>query len=158
MDTERNQPAFPGERGALLRCRDEGGGVGDVVIAGTDQHHPVGREAVRSERNGGGGVARARFDQDRDLGEVRLALDMIEMRATGHDHRRAENGTIPRARERLLEQRFAPDKGQKRLGPSGPAARPEPRAAAATQDYRRDKVRHANLHILHCKPKAIASI
>ena len=119
--------------------RAKGPGVADMVVAGAHQHHRVGRQAPGGERDSSGGVLRLGLDDDRGARRfAMLRFDMFEMlRAGDHDGRRETfaSGTAPQCR---FEQRALANQRQERLGPARPAARPQPRAAAAAQDDRHD--------------------
>ena len=119
-----------------------------MVIAGADQHHCVPGQAQRGQRNRGSSIAGARLDDD--LGSrlpAKLRLDLLHMRRAGDDDRRREAPIFSGARERRLEQGLIADQRQERLGLYRPAARPQPRAAAAAQDYRGDGSCHGKLLI-----------
>ena len=153
LDPEGHQPAFPRQHRAALRRCDECVRVGDVMIAGTNQHHAVARQAMRRQRDRRSGVPRARLEDDGGLVLALLAFDEIEMGVPRNDHGHGEDRAALRARKRLLEQRRLPHQRQKRLGLCSPAARPQPRTAAAAQDYRRNTISHARLLIRLERPR-----
>ena len=113
--------------------------VADVVVARADQHHRVGRQQPRRQRDRGGGVPGGGLDHDPRVGIVAdLRLDMLEVGLPGHDDRRPEPGVGRAAIERGAEQRVVADQRQEWLGLGRPAAWPQPRPAAAAQDNRYD--------------------
>ena len=108
-----------GDHPVLLRQRrggagggDEGIGIGDVMVAGTDQHHRICRQQRGGQRDGGGGVLRLRLHHDARIPRfAQLRFDMVQMRRAGdHDGRgkglaRAATGQCAFEQRLLADQR-----------------------------------------------------
>jgi len=98
------QPRAAGNRGV------EGGNVCDNMVAGHHQQQRIGGDARDCERDGRGGVARHRLDEQRCMARAQLITHRGDMGVAAQDDRGTETGARGRAHDRLLEQALRPCK------------------------------------------------
>ena len=140
---EGHQPALARQGRRRARRAGERRAIGDMVVAGADQHHRILGQAQRGKRDGGGGVLRRRLDDDRRCRVgTELRLDVIEMGAASDDDGRAEARLRAAPRDRCLEQGAVTDERQEGLRPCRAATGPEARAAAAAKNDGNDLFAH----------------
>ena len=131
-DAEGDEPAILCQPGGGQGRALKGPGIGNVVIAGANQHDRLFRQAERSQRNRRRRIAGAGFHNRFAARAGRpLGFDVGEMRRSGNDDRIGKTSLRRTARQSRFEQRSIADQGQERLGHDCPTARPETRAAAS---------------------------
>ncbi len=140
LNPERNQPALPRQGRRRLRRGLKRRDIGNVVVAGANQHHIVFAQPQRCQCNRRRRIARRGFHNDLRARIVQLRFDMFKVRGAGHHHSGGKPGGGIAARRALFEQGGIPHQRQERLGLYRTAARPQPGAAAAAQDHGMNQV------------------
>jgi hypothetical protein len=161
---QRRHDAEGGEfavSGGGHRCGDgarEGAHIQDHVIRGQHQQQgiaaPMPGDLQRRQRDGRGGVARRRLEQDAGCaaGAARLFRHQEAVLLARHHQRRAGLRDFAQAQEGLLQQRTLAGQVEKLLGMQLARQRPQARAGAAGQQDGDDHAANASAPAFSARP------